>query len=477
MLHRLARWSLLSLSLAELVACNDLGGDPDGPAEVEFEPLCGQDGPVALMEVAADEEVQWVGRVRDSEEFHVRVSLDEERGLDDPPQVRRSAVIDECGDVIAEVASPVHSLQWWDDVLVGCTDDGLVWLTDYDDPSPSVLVRENCSVRQVGNRRVAMEAEWGEIGRIVTIDTEGSAVMVRELVDAASIIDLIVRPGADGEILIQTPELAVERVDPGTGARERVLEQAAEGQWSSPGAMISYQRPSAGPDDPSPLILRDRRTGVEQTVDPGFPVVSFGWYGEELLSVSGTQPERQLYLLDPLRALDVPAGTVFLMRRDDGSLWLERSDRELGTVELLLWREGEVPQSAWTCSSCRVAVYENSEAYQALLMQGIADPNWAEAWRLDRAGGPPRLIGNSLFAGTVLADGRVLSVRVGQGQDRDHGPLLLAHELGEDEVTLVPNVDASSIQFTLGFDTPGELVYEEEHDDGTATLQRVRLVQ
>jgi hypothetical protein len=80
----------------------------------------------------------------------------------------------------------------------------------------------------------------------------------------------------------------------------------------------------------------------------------------------------------------------------------------------------------------------------------------------------------SVTSGTVLDDDRVLSVHV--GSDREHGPLL-AHELGEDDMVIAPNVDISAIGFTLGFDAPDEVVYEAVDEDGTSTLERVRLAQ
>jgi hypothetical protein len=96
-----------------------------------------------------------------------------------------------------------------------------------------------------------------------------------------------------------------------------------------------------------------------------------------------------------------------------------------------------------------------------------------EVWRLDPAGGRPRMVGNSFIAGMVLDDDRVLTVRV--GEDNQPGPLLLIDETNESEVTLVPSVDPVSIWFTLGFAAPGDIVYEEEHDDGTSSLVRARL--
>lgn len=473
MSSRLVVLSLSSLSLLGLVACSDPGTGSDGPADAEFEPLCGQDGAVELVALAADEDVLTLDRIGDGE-IHLRVKVDEELGLYDPPQVRRSVVIDECGEELAEVASPAYFLQWWGDALIGCLDRDLVWLTGYDDPSPSVLAREGCDARQVGERWVTFDLEDpdADVGNIVAIETEGSTVRVRELVDAGSIVDHSVSRGVDAQIVVLTHELALERVDPATGARERLLEQAAAHRWSIDGDMIAYQRPSDDPDDPGPVILRDQRTGAEQLVDPGFPVAS-GWLEDGLLHMVGAELGQAQWLrLDPLRALDLPADATLLRQQDDGTLWLERGQPEPGEYEQLLWREGEAPQSVLTCSPCRAAVHERAGTYSSVLLE-TAEPGRSELWRLDRAGGPPRLIGNALGTGTVLEDDRVLSVRV--GDDREHGPLLLAHDLGEDDVTLAPMVDVSSIQWTLGLGAPDEIAYEEVHGNGTATLYRARL--
>lgn len=466
--RRLVPSLLSSLSLLGLVACNDPGVDP---GEVGFAPLCGQDGPVELLALVADEEVLSVFRIGDGEEIQVRVRT--EYVPDVPLEIRRNIVIDECGGVVAEVASTVHYLRRWDDVLLGCIDDDLVWLTDYDDLSPSILARNGCEVRQVGDHWVTRDtASDSEIGRIVTIETEGSSVRVRELVDAASVLRATVSRGVDGEILVQTPELAVYRIDPDTGARTLLLEQAAEGKWSVNGDAISYQLPSSDPDEPAPLIVRDQRTGAEQTVDPGFPVLSFGWFGDGVLGTSGLSiGDLQWFRLDPLRALALPDGTEILSVRDDGSFWLQRRDFTLDAYELLSWREGEAPQSELTCTTCRPVAIARTDSYVDVEVE-LDGPERREVWRLDPAG-PARMIGNALNAGTVLDDDRVLTVRV--DDDREHGPLLLVDEANESEVTLVPRVDAASIWFTLGFDVPDEIVYEEEHDDGTSSLARARL--
>lgn len=463
---------LLSLSLLGLVACNDPGVDPDDPGDVEFEPLCGQDGPLELMALVADEEVLSVRRIDDGDEIQVRVRAE------DPPEasleIRRNVVIDECGGVIAEVASAAHSLRRRDDVLLGCIDDDLVWLTGYDDPSPSVLARMGCNERQVGDRWVTRDtASESEIGRIVTIETEGSTVRVRELVDAASVLRASASGGVDGKILVQTPELAVYRVDAETGARTLLLEQAAEGKWTMNGDAIAYQRPSLDPDEPSPLILRDPRTGAEQTVDPGFPVLSFGWSGEGVLGTSGALiGDVQWFRLDPLRALALPEGTDLLMVRDDGSFWLQRRDFTLGTYELLTWREGEAPRSELVFAPAVLVSTSRTDTYLDVRVE-LDEAEHDEVWRLDPAGGRPRMVGNSFIGGIVLDEDRVLTVLV--DEDLQQGPLLLIDEASESEVTLVPRVDPFSIWFTLGFAAPGEIVYEEEHDDGTSSLARARL--
>lgn len=463
---------LLSLSLLGLVACNDPGVDPDDPSTVEFEPLCGQNGPVELMALAADEETLSVSRIDDGDEIQVRVKAD--RPPEASLEISRNVVIDECGGVIADVAPTVYDLRRLSDVLLGCVDEDLVWLTDYDDPSPSVLARKGCRMMQVGDHWVTRDtASESEIGRIVTIETEGTTVRVRELIDAASVLHAIVSPGVDGKVLVQTPDLAVYRIDPDTGARTLLLEQAAEKKWHTNGDAIAYQLPSTDPAEPSPLILRDPRTGAEEILDPGFPVLSFGWSGDEVLGTAGPSiGDLQWFRLDPLRTLVLPEGTDLVLVRDDGSFWLQRRDLMQGTYELLSWREGEAPQSELTLASYTLISTSHTDTYVDVQVE-IDGPEHREVWRLDPAGGPPRMIGNALHVGMVLDDDRVLTIRVDEAYEQ--GPLLLIDEVSESEVTLVPRVDSFSIWFTLGFDAPDEIVYEEEHDDGTASLTRARL--
>ena len=463
---------LVLLSSSLLVAC---GPDLGDPADAEFEPLCGQEGPVELLALAADEEVVWADRISGSDDVHVRVKVDGHVGDDDPALLRRNVVLDGCGEVVAEVASGVDSLMWWDDALIGCIEHDLVTLPSYDSPSPTLLLRQGCGrVRPMGDRWLAVDAEPdATLGRVVAIERTGGAVSVRTLVDE------ILADGVrmvDDELFVQTPDLAVHRVDPSTGELELELEQAAD--WSMSSNVVVYRLPSADPAVPSPLLVRDRRTGAEETFEPGVPTDDFTWMADGLLATwaADAPPEEWRYFrVEPLRELDVPAGTYITRQRDDGSFWLLRGVLSQSDQELLSWREGEAPQSAWSCTSCRVVVASRASDYSEWLVESL-DSEERELWRYTDAGGPPRLLGNALRGGEVLDDGRVLTVRV--GDDDEHGPLLLADDLSDPDgstVTLVSNVDVASIYFTLEYDVPGELVYEATLEDGKHGLFRDRL--
>lgn len=470
---------LLSSSLSWLVACS--GDEVDvGPPEAAFEALCGQQGPVELVALADDEEVAWADRIAESEHVHVRVKVD---GYvpGEPPIVRRNVVLDECGAEIAEVASEVDRLWWWNGVLLGCIEHDLVSLSGYDDPSPELLARRGCGARLEGERWLAIDAEPdATVARVVAVELAGSSVSVRELVPQARIGGFTSAPTVvDGQVFAQSPDLTLYRVDPSDpdAGLQIELAQVDEGKWSVSGDLLAYRLPAAEGEDPNPVILRDRRTGAELALGPDVPSDGFGWMGEGMFgtwSEDAPKEDWRWWRLDPLRELDVPEGTTVELQRDDGLLWLERRDPEQGVLEMLLWAEGEAPQVVWSCPSCTITVESRSSLYIERLVQ-TTDPDRRELWRFDTAGNPPTLLGNAMGGGAVLDDGRLLTVKV--GEDDEHGPLLLID--GEDDpgVTLVENVDVASIHFTLGFENPGEIVYEARLDDGTHGLFRARLAQ
>jgi hypothetical protein len=471
---------LLSSSLSWLVACGPVVGEP---GDESFEALCGEEGPVELLTLAADEEVVWFDRIDEGEHLHVRVKVDGYVLSDQPAIQRRNVVLDACGAEVAEVASGADGLRWWNDVLLGCIEGDLVSLSSYDDPEPTVLARGGCGGQREDERWVTIDAEDdAAVGRIVVIEMEGSSLSVRELVPAALNVDSIVDVSMnDGQVFAQTPDLAVYRVDPSVaepsladGGIELVLEQADAGEWSVNGDLIAYRAPASETEDPSPLILRDRRTGAEEMLGPNVPIWAFSWLDDGLLTTYSSDgfEDQRWWRLDPLRELDVPEGTTIKLQRDDGLMWLERREPEQGVFELLLWAEGEAPQLAWSCPSCTTTVESRSNGYVEMLVQ-TPDPDRRELWRFDAAGSPPLLLGNAMHSATMLDDGRLLTVVV--GDDDEHGPLMLRD--GEDDpgVTLVENVDRASITFTDNLEVPGEIVYEAALADGTHGLFRAQL--
>lgn len=474
--RRLARPLPSLLVVSSLVACSDRGvvetGDDD-----RFEPVCGQDGPVVLATAEADEDIRWLSRVDGSDDLHVRIDARGTPAPGEPPDIRAQAVIDECGDPVADVVVDVGYLRWRQGVLFGCMAGDLVRLEGYDDPAPSILARGDCSPSEVGEWWVALDAEDdAETGRLVSIEVEGSSVRARPIVD-----EVAFGGGSHGyqlsgdEIFVQTPELAVEQVDPRTGARARVLEQVDDGRWHVRGDVVVYQGPRVDPAVPSPLVVRSRATGAEQTVSTTLPVDWFSLEDDVLHTTSVVPPSEQRFQwfeLDPLRPLALPEGTGVAWRQADGTLALTRYEPGQPGFEVLLWSETEPVRALFDCPDCRLTLSFFFTEHTDMLF-ARSSPVRDEVWRFEHAGGPPVYLGERTSTAEVLDDGRVLSVRV--GDDGEHGPLQLWGDQGEPVTTLDDDVTRRSIDFTLGLRAPGEVAYAAIEGDGSLTLLRARL--
>jgi len=484
--HGLARYGdevmsrrLLLVCALGLAAC---GEDAPSPEDAPFEPLCGQDGPVELLALAADEEVATAHRLVD-DHVVVRVSVEGEVRSDDPAHRRRNVVLDACGGVISEVASDAEFLKRWDDVLVGCIGEDLVSLAGYDDPSPTLLLPRACGrTQRVGERWVVVDAEPNAtLGRVVSLEVVGTEIRTHELVagvlhdgiDGTESFASVV----DGEVFVQTPDLAVHRVDPVTGALALELAAAEAGTrfWDVRGPWIAYQPPAAGPDEPVPLVLRDRRTGAEQIVLDDVREQSFGWVGDGLLRVSRVvdlATEQRLFGIEPVREIAIPRGTLLSWQRDDGRSWLQEHDRDQRELRLWLWHEGAEPQLEWSCTECDWILSARTDGYFEYLIE-LSDPERNEMWRFEDAGGPPRMVGNAPHVSHVMDDDRVLTVLM--DEDDRYGELVLLDEEGVPVETIETDANRFSAHFTIGYDVPGEIVYEARHPDGTSSLYRARL--
>lgn len=459
-----------------LVACRD---DLVDPSDVHFEVLCDERGPVELLRLEDDEEIGYLGRVNEDGDLHVVVSGTEEGAQGHSTAWRRNVVIDRCGEEAIEAPSDPSYLSRWDDALIACVDWNLVQLASYDDPSPTILTRGGCAARRVGDRFVAFDVEpEATVGRLVSLDVAGSEVEIRTLVEDVLVGDYAhgVFPGiAAGRAFVQTSDLAVVSVEPATGAITLELEEAES--WSASAEALAYRVPALDPNEPAPLLLRDRSTGTEQAHDLGIPRSWWlGWWGSRVLAASATGPTlfQRWFRVDPVREIVAPEGTQIEVVRDDGLVWLGRFDETNGDQTWFRWREGETPQAAWTCRYC--GLYPSpADDHLHVLVQTPREGQY-QLWRLDDAGGPAlRLADEVSLDYLVLDDGRVLTTRI--GSDYEHGPLRLSDGKGGPAVTLVSRVNRSASLLTVLYDVADEIVYEAVPHQGTHALYRAKLAQ
>ena len=475
-MRRLARLSVFLPVV--LVGCRD---DVVDPSDVHFEPQCDEQGPVELLRLGDDEQVGRVARVGDEVDgdIHVLViSTDDAQG--DAPTGRRNVVVDRCGEEATELAPGITSVTRWGAVLVGCLDGDLVRLSRYDDPSPTLLARRGCAARAVGDDLwVTIEAEPGATeGRLVSLELDGSGVEVRELLDGA----VVGGPGTftaptviDDRAFVRTTDFALVSVSPRTHDVRIELEQADA--WSTHPHALAYRAPVVDPDEPTPIIVRDRRTGAEQTLDAEIPASwRFGWFADGVLGAGPSLPSLtyRWFRLDPLRELVPPEGMRIETVRSDGLVWLSQLDETNGDTSFFRWREGQAPQHALTCTYCGVA-----QAYRGDFIEVMVQTRYehlVDLWRLDDDGGPARPLASAINREYhVMGDDRVLTVPV--GHSFDHGPLQLHDGSGGPTVTLAPRVHRHAAGLTWLYDVPDEVLYvaDPSASHGTHALFRAKL--
>jgi hypothetical protein len=462
-------WSLSLL----LVACHE---DAVEPADMGFEPLCGEVGAVELLALADDEEVGWVERV-DDDDLLVLVGHVEDFIHHEARTWQRSVVVDECAKTVTELPAGSSSLERWGDVLVACIDDDLFQLESYDDPSPELLAQRGCATQSLGELWLTTESAPGSaIGRLLALEVVGSTIEVRELVDG--VFGHVTAPRfpavVDGRVFVQTADSSVRSVDPWTGELALELESAQPDRWVVSADMIVYRAPALDPELPAPVLLRDRRTGVETTLGVEVPTSwSSVWWNEDVLTVrpSGSPDEARWFRLDPLRELVPPAGMIIEKVRADGLMWLSTVD-VAGTLTVLRGREGEAPAPVFLCEDCYLPSYAWRTDYLDVLVETDA-PEQHELWRLDDPEAPARMLAGGVGRSYhMLDDERVLSVRPDGALQK--GPLQLFD--GSDEpVTLVSRVNRSANVLTSSYDVPDEVIYESAQHGGAHALFRARL--
>lgn len=467
---RLRRSILSSLLVA---ACGD-----DVMSPVPLAPLCGEEAPVELLELADDEEVGWIRPMGEDDGFHVIVTAEDGDEQAVEASSRRNVVVDACGEEAIELATDPSYVGWWGEALVACIGEDLVQLSGYDDPSPSILARRGCGARRVGEQWVALDAEpEATVGRLVAIDVDGTQLEVRELIADVMVSGPGMFPAlVEDRAVVQTSDLAVHSVDLRTGAVALELEQAHAREWSIRAERIAYRPPVLDGDEPSPLVVRDRRTGAEQVLEVGLPMSRwFGWTSEHVLGSPPVDQGRgqRWFRVDPLRELSPPEEMHIARVRDDGMIWLGRHDEASGEYELLRWREGEAPQPAWRCTWCSVASSERGTDHIEVLVSTARQQRY-QLWRIDDAGGPARMLASEVGPEhRLMDDGRVLTVLV--GGDLLYGPLVVYDGMGGSGQTISSRVARRASVFSWAYDLPGEVVYEAVPEGGVHALYRARL--
>lgn len=458
--------SSLSLCLCSLVACQD---EAD-PGAAYLEPLCGGELRVQLVPLEITP-IAGIRRLNEDDDLFIRLLATEEILGDSS----RSVVVDRCGDEMTELAPGVTSLELLGDALLGCLDGDLVRLASYGDPAPALVARRGCMATKLDDLWVTVEAEPGtEVGRMLAIEAVGSEVETRVLFD-----HVVTHPDfdygplvVDGRAFTATSEYAVYSADVHTGQSVVELEQSEA--MSVTEDVIAYREPSLAPRFTAPIIVRDRHTGTEQTLDADIPESWSFWWEHDVLRVRPPHEPSfaRWFRFDPIRELVVPEGMQIETVRTDGYMWLTRLDEPTGELTVLRWREGEEPKPLLTCTACELAVLDQDAEYIDVLIP-TEEADRYELWRLDDPEGAARLLATGIGEEyEVLDDGRVLGVPL--LMNGQWGPLELFESADEPGVELVRSVARSAPGLTEAHGG-GDILYESGPGGGRAGVYRARL--
>jgi hypothetical protein len=465
-----------------IAACLATGCSDDSIATA-FQPLCGDDRPVELLALADDERVASVDGLGPTDELLVVTIATDEDGqpTQSPPQVMQKVVVDRCGEEIVEAAPDLMFMERWGEVLVGCTEDGeLVQLRDPSDPAGSsrrLLARHACGPLATSQGHVVVDVDDAAgTARMLSLRTNGTELSVSTLLEGVAMReDGQVMPLAvviEDRVLVRTSEMQVVSVDATSGDARVEVEAAFE--FSASADAIVYRAPGADAEAPTPMVLRDRETKVDEVLDSSVAPSWHGWLGMEpgivLLTDYGPggAPDRW-FRMNPAREVEAPTGMKIAAVRANGLVWLTRFDAATETLEVFRWHEGESPELAMVCRDC-FALGGWSER-GLLVLQRTPRLDRRELLRLDdEGGGAARTIGMVGTEFVLLEEDRVLTVLDEGGEKR--GALVFYEGVDGEGWEIAGDVEWRSLRWTEWAAGAGEVLFEAWDGGGGHGLYR-----
>jgi len=340
------RWMVLAW-VAVLGGC----GDDVVTFQTPLEAVCGEDEAVVLVEMTADEKLNWIWPFGDdASSIVVSVGPNETPPSGELAEEYRRVVVDPCGEELGRASVRLDYLWSRQDHVFACSmDHDLVHLTAIDDPSPEILARGSCFAPAFGGVTVGLDAEPdATVARLVAIAPTSGGVQTSTLLDGVRrgpgttvhvVGDrLFVQLDADGSVVV---------VDPTTGESWPEL---AEASMFEPSARAIAYRPV---DAETTVRVLARESGAAITIaDDVTEDAHLHWYSDVLLWAVEPEADLRWFSISPPHEIVPPDGTTILAIRDDGLSWLRREHHDPWRSEFLRWREGESPEVAMDCRGC-----------------------------------------------------------------------------------------------------------------------------
>lgn len=447
------------------------GADDVPPDGVDFDRICGVDGPVPLLELAESEFVSILMRTSDRELLASVVQTTSPTG-EWTWTITDTWLLDECGEAMQDASTALRPIDDWEGLPIACdpTSRDLVELDDRGSRARRVLARGGCSASTIAGVLVARDAAPGStVGRLVRVRPGPDGAIVETLLP-----EIFVDPEWSGLIQVfegrafeRTPDLALVSVDPSTGETAVEAEPVAR-VFGASSRHVIYRHPPDGEDEsvPGPLFLRDRRSGAEVTLAEDVPA---SWYVKVDDAIAGAwslagDGQRRLFWTDGSELLPPTPGVDIIGVRPDGLVWLRRAywSRTPVMTTYYRWPRGEAPRLVMECWRCeghvrrgeleilderRLSVV-SAEGGMAFELAAPVDSNYAR-----------------------LYDDRVVTML---DEVDEHGTFVL-HDHGIPK-TIAANVRRNAVEHTAraGLEL-GEVFYEQRNPDGTHTLYRARL--
>lgn len=469
----MARHAWLSVIL--LLGC---GGESVPPDSVDFDRICGVDGPVPLLELAGDETVSVLTRTDDGEVFvRTTIQTTTAEGVS-TLTVAGSWLIDACGEDRRAISPQFLVARAWAGLELACMDLDLV---EIDDQGARVLARRGCFAREsIGGVLVTRDAALGStVGRLVAIRPGPDGAIVDTLLPEILVDPVSIPPlqATEDRVFHQTPDLALVSVDPRTGETVVEIERVAR-HFHASQRHVAYRLPPDDPNDenaPAPLFLRNRGTGADVTlaedVPTSMPVVVDG-----AIVMAGYPasypPPRWFRTADGSEILPPSPGVVIAEVNGDGLVWLARSGASgwSEATTFFRWPPDEEPRMVTSCQRCH-----GWRVRDSLLILEAPDPPKPRRLLLARSEGG---LAFELAAPVgrrhlIKHDDRVLTVL---DTVDEHGTLVLYdYRNGGAAQTIATNVHERALYRTTLLNADDELFYEQRDPDGGYTLYRARL--